>query len=148
MPNCLICVYFCIYCIVATQNNKDINETNCIFLSNLQHEKTILNKYVWFGLQGFRQSAGNPGSPQGSPQHRGVEEDETLDGYPGLFFVDSYKLGEEKAFEVRTEPSSSFQGLSGEVLERQEPTEPELTEPELTEPETTEVFHVGEAAEE
>ena len=37
---------------------------------------------VWFGLQSFRQSAGNPGSPQGSPQHRGVEEDETLDGYP------------------------------------------------------------------
>jgi len=110
--------------------------------------KTILNKYVWFGLQSFRQSAGNPGSPQGSPQHRGVEEDETLDGYPGLFFVGSYELGEEKAFEVRTEPSSSFQGLSGEVLERQEPTEPELTEPELTEPETTEVFHVREAAEE
>ena len=51
-------------------------------------------------------------------------------------------------FEVRTEPSSSFLGLSGEVLERQEPTEPELTEPELMEPETTEVFHVGEAAEE
>ena len=36
-------------------------------------------------------------------------------------------------FEVRTEPSSSFLGLSGEVLERQEPTEPELTEPETTE---------------
>ena len=46
----------------------------------------------------------------------------------------SYKLGEEKAFEVRTEPSYSFQGLSGEVLERQEATEPELTELELTEP--------------
>ena len=54
----------------------------------------------------------------------------------------SYELGVEKVFEVRTEPSS-FLGLSGEVLERQEPTEPELTEPE-----TTEVFHVGEAAEE
>ena len=26
--------------------------------------KIKLNKYVWFGLQGFRQSAGNPGSPQ------------------------------------------------------------------------------------
>ena len=59
---------------------------------------------------------------------------------------------------MRTKPSSSFPGLSGEVLERQEPmepelteselTEPELTEPELTEPELTEVFHVGEAAEE
>jgi len=57
--------------------------------------------------------------------------------------VGSYELGVEKVFEVRTEPSSSFLGLSGEVLERQEPTEPELTEPE-----TTEVFHVGEAAEE
>ena len=44
------------------------------------------------------------------------------------------------------------------MLERQEPTEPELTEPELTEPELTEpeltepemteVFHIGEAAEE
>ena len=60
----------------------------------------------------------------------------------------SYELGEGKNFEVRTEPSSSFQGLSEEVLERQEPTEPELTEPELTEPKTTEVFHAGEAAEE
>ena len=54
---------------------------------------------------------------------------------------------------MRTEPSSLFPRLSGEVLERQEPTEPELTEPELTEPEltepeTTEVFHVEEAAEE
>ena len=46
---------------------------------------------------------------------------------------------------MRTEPSSSFPGLSGEVLERQEP---ELMELELTEPETTEVFHVREAAEE
>ena len=110
--------------------------------------KIKLNKYVWFGLQSFRQSAGNPGSPQGSPQHRGDEDDETRDGYPGLFFVGSYEPGEEKALEVRTEPSYSFQGLSGEVLERQEPTEPELTEPELMEPETTEVFHVGEAAEE
>ena len=49
---------------------------------------------------------------------------------------------------MRTEPSSAFPWLSGEVLERQEPTELELTEPGLTEPETTEVFHVGEAAEE
>ena len=49
---------------------------------------------------------------------------------------------------MRTEPFSSFPGLSGEVLERQEPTEPELTELELAEPETTEVFHVREAAEE
>ena len=49
---------------------------------------------------------------------------------------------------MRTEPSSSFLGLSGEVLERQEPTELELTVAELTEPERTEVFHVREAAEE
>ena len=26
------------YQIVATQNNKDINEANCIFFHNLQHE--------------------------------------------------------------------------------------------------------------
>ena len=44
---------------------------------------------------------------------------------------------------MRTEPSSSFPELSGEVLERQEPMEPELMEPELME-----VFHVREAAEE
>ena len=49
---------------------------------------------------------------------------------------------------MRTEPSSSFPGLSGEVLERQEPMEPKLTEAELMEPELMEVFHVREAAEE
>ena len=49
---------------------------------------------------------------------------------------------------MRTEPSSSFLGLSGEVLERQEPTELELTVAELMEPEMMEVFHVREAAEE
>jgi len=49
---------------------------------------------------------------------------------------------------VKTEPSSSFPGFSGEVLERQKTTEPELMEPELTELEMTEVFHAGEAAEE
>ena len=89
----------------------------------------------------------------GVSQQRGDEDDEALDGYPGLLFMGSYALGEEKVVEVRTEPSSSFPGLSGEVLERQEPTEPELMELELmelelTEPETTEVFHVREAAEE
>ena len=120
-------------------------------------------KYICFGLQSFREKEDIPGSPQGSPQHRGDEDDEALDGYPGLLFAGSYALGEEKVFEVRTEPSSSFPGLSGEVLERQEPMEPELTEPELTEseltepelteseltePELTEVFRVGEAAEE
>ena len=72
------------------------------------------------------------------PQHRGDEDDEAPDGNLGLLFAGSYALGEEKVVEVRTEPSSSFPGLSGEVLERQEPTEPELME----------VFHGGEAAEE
>ena len=78
---------------------------------------------------------------QGSPQQRGDEDDEALDGYPELLIAGSYALGEEKVVEVRMEPSSSFPGLSGEVLERQEP---ELMELELTEPEMTEVFHVGE----
>ena len=88
------------------------------------------------------------GLHRGPPQHRGDEDDEAPDGYPGLLFAGSYALGEEKVVEVRTEPSSSFLGLSGEVLERQEPTEAELTEPELTEPEMTEVFNVEETAEE
>ena len=96
--------------------------------------------YIWFGFQSFRVEDDNPGSPQGSPQHQGDEDGEALDGYPGLLFAGSYALGEEKVFEVRTKPSSSFP-------ERQEPMEPELTEPELTKPETMEVFHVGEAAE-
>ena len=100
-------------------------------------------KYICFGLQSFREKEDIPGSPQGSPQHRGDEDDETPDGCPGLLCAGSYALGEEKVVEVRTEPSSSLLGLSGEVLERQEPTEPELTELE-----TTEVSHVGEAAEE
>ena len=108
--------------------------------------KIKLNKYVWFGLQSFRQSAGNPGSPQGSPS---IEVMKTMKHWMVIPDSSSWvPTGEEKTFEVRTEPSSSFQGLSREVLERQEPTELELTEPELTEPETTEVFHVGEAAEE
>ena len=84
----------------------------------------------------------------GVPQHRGDEDDEALNGYPRLLFAGSYALGEEKVVEVRTEPTSSFLGLSGEVLERQEPTELELTVAELTEPKRTEVFHVREAAEE
>ena len=107
-----------------------------------------LCKYIWFGLQSFWEEDNIPGSPQGSLQHRGDKDDEALNGYLGLLFAGSFALGEEKVVEVRTEPSSAFPGLSGEVLERQEPTELELTEPELTEPETTEVFHVGEAAEE
>ena len=53
--------------IVATQTNKDINGLTIYFVSNLNNMKIKLNKYVWFGLQSFRQSAGNPGSPQGSP---------------------------------------------------------------------------------
>ena len=104
--------------------------------------------YIWFGFQSFRVEDDNPGSPQGSPQHQGDEDGEALDGYPGLLFAGSYALGEEKVFEVRTKPSSSFPGLSGEVLERQEPMEPKLMEPELMEPELMEVFHGGEAAEE
>ena len=61
-------------------------------------------KYICFGLQSFWEKEDIPGSPQGSPQHRGDEDDEALDGYPGLLFTGSYALGEEKVFEVRTEP--------------------------------------------
>ena len=45
--------------------------------------------------------SGNPGAPQGSPQHRGDEADEELDVYLGLLFEGSVGLGEEKVVEVR-----------------------------------------------
>ena len=67
----------------------------------MTREENKLNKYVWLGLQSFPQSAVNPGSPQGSPQHQGDEVDEELDVYLGLLFKGSVGLGEEKADEVR-----------------------------------------------